>query len=465
MSSSFIQQLLDALVTPYALVAMVVAVVVLELAEHYRPFAWSLFSLCCFTSSLGVFDDEWNGRGPRLVFPLEQLRSLGRPLTIALVALILIIGLIKRGGPMRLSISRPAIYLFVVQVLIFLKTMNAGNMGFALMAIGTFGAVVLMILLGPDRWLQEESNFHFGVRALALVTVVFVLLSAYQAVFDVGAITFPHGRLIGTTDNAQHAAVALALTVPCFMFLIERREFRDIAKIAWIAGLAAVLIALVMTGSRTGGLMALVSILVFFRRRLGKLFLFAIGAGVIAVFVTPYLLQHMGISDSDVGDFYMARGNTRADSWQGMWEKFTADPLFGAPLEGGRPTFAENSWLAVAAVLGLSGLIPLLLFGYETVKMMKWLTVRGRSHPAYALHVSTIVAGLTALFMGSLLECFLLGSLTFPLFALLLFLSLGKNLLESIPAETPEVPRPAEDQTPSAPTRRPGPVKRAIAIR
>jgi len=95
--------------------------------------------------------------------------------------------------------------------------------------------------------------------------------------------------------------------------------------------------------------------------------------------------------------------------------------------------------------------------------------VQARSHPAYDLQVSTVVAGLAALFIGSMLECFLLGSLTFPLFAMLLYLSLGNHLADTMPAEEPEVsqpqPRPPQDQNPSPQPKRLGPVKRSIAIR
>jgi hypothetical protein len=39
-----------------------------------------------------------------------------------------------------------------------------------------------------------------------MVGVIFVIVNAYQALFDVYAITFVHGWFLGTTGNPIHAA-------------------------------------------------------------------------------------------------------------------------------------------------------------------------------------------------------------------------------------------------------------------
>ena len=461
MTSSFIQQLLDAISSPVVLLGILVGFVVIDLAQTSRPLAWLLFSFCCFTATLGRMETEWVGQAPPLVFPLEQIRALGRPLTILLLASLLLISFLTRGAK-SIEIPRPTIYLAAVQVLILLKTAMYGSAGFAAMAGTTFGAVVLMMAMGPARWLTEKDNFYFGVRSLAIVGVIFIVLNLYQAIHSVGPITFPHGRLIGTTSNAQLAALILALTIPGFLYLIECRTVWGVHKISWLVGLALVLLALVLTASRTGALMTVVSFLVFYRRRLGKLFVYALGLIIVASVALPFVFQSLGVESSSAHEMYVARGNTRAGSWSFMLETFLANPLFGAPPEGERLVYGENSWLATAAALGLVGFVPLFLFGYECVKMMLRLTAASRTQQTFALQIDTVVAGLAALLIGSLLEAFLLGSLTFPIFALLLHVSLGTYLVNTMPV--PERPAAPTLQKRADSTKPVGPVKRAISI-
>jgi O-antigen ligase len=287
-----------------------------------------------------------------------------------------------------------------------------------------------MVRLGPSRWLQDDGQFYLAVWAIASVGVLFVIANGYQAFFDLYPITFVHGALLGTTGNPQHAATLLATTVPCFLFLMQAQLQRR-SQIVWAIALVLVLIALFLTASRTGALMGGLAILLFFRRGKSQFIRVAFVVGLILAVLLPILGQSQGAFDTTAATSQLLDlEDSRTYIWRAMWRTFSAHPFFGAPLQGDRLGYGENSWLAVAATLGMIGLIPLFFFGVSCIRLMIKLDQIATHSPMYSLHSNTIIAGLAALLVGSIFEAFLLGTITFPLLALLLYLSLGQYLIE-----------------------------------
>ncbi|WP_414576682.1 O-antigen ligase family protein [Anabaena sp. CCY 9402-a] len=431
MDSDYIHKLFNFLFSPYGILSIFIGLIVLEKARHSTRIRWLLFSLCCYAASLGKFKDKWVEESPPLVFPLQQMRDVGRPLTILLLAVLLLLALQTKNGWRRNVIPQPLIYLALVQVVIFFKIFFYGNIMFALQAAITFGAVMLMVKLGPSRWLQNENNVQLGICSLAMTGVIFVTICTYQGIFNMYAMTFHHGRFLGTTGNPIHASTLLSIIIPCLMFMIEIRRRWDWMKFFWIGFLVVNIYFLFLTGSRTGMLMGITSILLFYRNRIGMFLRFCLFISLILgigfSFVSPDLLTN---NYTFLSNRYVLGENTREGAWQGMWTNFLNYPFFGSPLIGERLGFGESSWLAIAATTGLLGLIPLTMMGLECLKMMLKLHHLGTTKPVYFLHTSTVISGLTALLVGSFGEPFLLANLTFPVIALMFYLSLGKYLLD-----------------------------------
>ncbi|WP_414563554.1 MULTISPECIES: O-antigen ligase family protein [unclassified Anabaena] len=431
MTSDFTSRLLDLIFSPYGLVGIVIGVIVLEQARRSRRLAWLLFSFCCYAASLGKFKDEWIPEPPPLVVPLQQLRDMGRPLTIVLLVLLIVLGMQTRNGWRRTLIPQPIYYLIAFQIAVFAKILLYGDIGFGLLALLTFVALVLMFKLGPSRWLQDEYNFHLGVWSLAMVGAIFAISCAYQGRFNMQAMTFVQGRFLGTTGNAQHAAALLAGTIPNLIFLIESRKKWDWIKALWIAILLLIAYFLFLTGSRTGGIMAVSSILFFYRNRGGSLPRLGLFIGVLSAIVFYFLKTPDAISNNaPESNRFVSGGNTREGAWSGMWSGFRSNPLFGSPLQGDRLVFGENSWLAAGDTTGLVGFIPIVMVGLGCLKMMFELHKLSNRKPNYFLQSSTVIAGLTGLLAGSFSEALLLGNLSFSVFSLLMYLSLGKYLLD-----------------------------------
>jgi hypothetical protein len=425
----FLEQLLDLIISPYGLLGISLSLILILQASPSRPrFHWFLLALCGFSASLSKFSDEFIKEPPPLIFPLQQLRDAGRPLTIVLLGLLLLLAFKTRKGWRHNIIPKPIFYLVLVQAIIFLKTLTYGSLEFAFLSALTFGCLVLMVILGPSRWLQDDRNFQLGAWSVAMVGVIFVIANSYQAAIDLYPIIFVHGWFLGTTGNPQHAATLLTATIPCFLFLLTKPEQPIWVKWFWTVLLGLIALGLMMTSSRTGVLMALTSLLIFYRRRQGLILRLGLTFGVILAVVFSFLDQ--GAASFLLPDKLSSLNNTRGIVWNALWQQFVNNPIVGGPLLGDRLGYGESSWLSAGATLGLLGFIPLVLFGIECLRMIRQLNHLSTRSSGYYFPCSTVIAGLASLLVGSFAEAYLLGTITFSLLVLLIYLVLGNYLLE-----------------------------------
>ncbi|MFM2303432.1 MAG: hypothetical protein RLZZ135_841 [Cyanobacteriota bacterium] len=440
MKKNFIDQLFGLMISPYGLVGLAIGILIVIYASRSRPAGWMLFSLCCFAASLNEAPrSQWIKVIPPLLFPFQQIRSVGRPLAIVLLLLLVILAFMSTDTWRRWILPPPLKYLIVVQGAIVLKTLLYGNLEFSLISGLTFGCLIFVLRMGPGRWLQDDRNFHLAARSLAVAVSIFITINTYQYAIDRYAVTFHQGRFLGTTDNPQQAALLLSSAIPCLIFLSQRTSSSKFIKVMWAMFLIATLFFLFMTGSRMGVLIALTSVILFYRNNGGAWFQFSIGLAVLAVIVTTLLDPALLISSSGVDTVsgrVTSTENTRAVVWTGMWQTFQDNLLFGLPLEQGRMGFGENSWLAAAANLGLIGVIPMVMMGWESLKLMWQLDRLSQRQPHYFFYSSTAIAGIGSLLVGSLFEPFLLGNITFVLLAFLTYLIMGAYLIEVDRART-----------------------------
>jgi hypothetical protein len=403
-------------------------------ADQKRPrLGWFLVALLGFAASLSKFADEFIQEPPPLVFPLQEIRELGRPLTMVLLGLLIVVALKTKNYWRKKIIPQPLVYIVLVQGVIFFKILAYGDLGFAFLSAATFGGVVLMVILGPSRWLQDERNFQLGVWAIAMVGVIFGITNGYQASRDLYAITFVHGWFLGTTGNPHHAAVLMIATLPCLLFLFFHQK-NPWFKALWAGFSGLALFGLLMTASRTGAIMGVVSILIFFRYRGGKFLRIAVIFAVLAALFFPDLAptdaETSGILSNTWNKWGNLDSNTRAGVWSSYWGKFIEYPLFGAPFKGDRLIFGESSWLGVLGSLGLAGALPMLMFAWTSLQMIFKLDRLSKIRPDYYLKCSVVMAGLLSLLVGGISEAYLLGNLTFSILAVFLYLVLGNYLIE-----------------------------------
>lgn len=442
MNKTFLDQLIAFLMTPIGVVGVALGLLMVVQASRSRPTAWFLLSLCCFAASLNTYADYWIRVPPILLFPLQQIRAYGRPLAIVLLILLVILSLSTKPSWRQQVFPKALDYLIAVQTAIVFKTMLYGSLEFAMLSGLTFGGIILMLKRGLGNWLQDDENFNLAVRSIAVSGAIFVVLNTYQFIFNRAAITFVHGRFLGTTGNPQHAAVLLAATIPCLMYLIQGIPKWNFTKVLWGLLLLIVMYFLILTGSRTGVLMGVISVFLFYRANAGAWLQVILVVGILGLLVMPFLEpQTIGANaiDASVSNRFIASDgtNTRGNVSLGLWQTFSENLLFGAPLEaGGRLGFGENSWLSAGATLGLVGFIPMMMMGWESLRLMWQLNLLSKRQPYYFFQCSTVMAGLGSLLIGSFFEAYLLGNITFSLIAFLTYLVMGAYLLEVDRART-----------------------------
>jgi hypothetical protein len=431
----FVNQLVGFIATPLGLMLLGGGLFMLMKANQRSPrLGWFLVAIFGFSASLNKFGNEFIKEAPPLVFPLQQIRELGRPLTIILLVLLIFIAFKSKNIWRQKIIPQPIIYLILVQSVIFFKILVYGNVGFGFLSAATFGGLVLMVIMGPSQWLQNEENFQLGVWAIAMVGVIFGVANGYQALIDKYAITFIHGWFLGTTGNPHHAAILITATIPAFLFLFFHNEKHSPMRWIWAGFLLLAIFGLFMTASRTGTIVAVVSVLIFFRRRGGKLLQIVLIFAVIAAFVLPSFSP----TDLDTSELLSPTASklsdldisTRTGVWGGYWGQFLKYPLFGAPFVGDRLRFGESSWLGVLGSMGLVGAIPMFMFAWSSLQMIFKLDHLSKIRPDYYLKCSFVMSGLLSLLVGGISEAYLLGNLTFSLLAVFLYLVLGNYLIE-----------------------------------
>ncbi len=430
MTPSLLTTFFQILLTPYGLIGILF--IPLVLTSHSKFLPWILFGLCCFTASLGKFDLPFS-TAPSLVFPLEQLRTLGRPLTIMLLGLLSLLTLKTKGQGNQIAIPKAFFYLALVQVIILLKTAFQGNWMFALLNAATLGLIFLITIKGFSLWIYNDNDFYLAVWSLALAGFTFIAVNGFQAVQNLYALTYIGGRFLGTTNNPNMAALVLTSSIPCFLFFIEDNLTRSWLKLLWLLTLTIAMMFLFLTGSRAGVIVAFLAILIFYRQRIWFLIRLCLVIGVILLILQFFFPENsidLTIFQTDtLWERYLLGGNTRSQVSLALWNDFINNPLFGKSFQGDRLSLGESSWLTVAATLGIIGLIPMLLFGVEYLKILVQLYRLSMQKTKYSLAYSLVFSALLSLFIGSFAEAFLLGTLTFPIFTLLLYISLSNYLV------------------------------------
>ena len=392
---------------------------------------------CLFCASLARYADEFV-TAPPLFAPFEMLRSTGRPLTIGLLMLVFIMALSLPKEAGRLKIPIPLYGLIIVQYLIMVKTIYYGSVMFPIFYFVLFFLIVYTLCKGLGNRIKSWENFDQVAGAIALAGAIFVWINSFQGVVGRDAIVFIQGRFSGTTGNPNHAAVFLATVFPALLYAITKSK--NLYIVFWTITALLAFYWLLISGSRTGLIMAVISFLLFFSHKVLYLLIRFIGLGLavsLFFYVFPGLVEFSDVTEVIGWDGMAARLNrkseggldTRAEIWQIQFNYFKRYPIFGAPVSGDRIIFGENSWLGVASQFGWTGLVPMLFFGLGIIYKMINLWKTRIYYKARVNEFSLCFAGLASLMIGSFNEAYLLGNLSFPIMSMILYLILTDTSL------------------------------------
>lgn len=417
------------------ILAVLVTIYTWQAAIREPIIRWSLLALLMYTASLGIYHDESGIPAPPLIPPFQLLRAYGRPISGLLLAFLLTIIIAIAKQP-RKWFPPELNFLLFIQFLAFFKTSTQGDPIIGLSTFAVFIAVLYSFTYGISNWLEKTEDVNWIFYTIGGAVGIFILVCSIQSFFNFYPLFFK--RFLGTTGNPQHAAVLLASGLPV-IYLFYNLIPQKLKFPFWIL-LALALYFLFSTRSRTGFLIAIIGLLFMYKN---EIFERLIPLSIAGIFVMIVYISGLIYVGGSVENFFSedtntyinqqsARGNTREKVWNAQIKSFTHYPIFGKPLRGRKVGYGENSWLAVGAAFGIIGVIPMLFFGLLVIRKIIILDRIRNFHPKLKRHCSAVAGGLSGLLIGAIGEAYLLGTLTFPLMCLILYLVAGEILLFQI---------------------------------
>ena len=239
-------------------------------------FRWLLFSLLCFSFSLGVYDKA-GIEVPSLVPALEMVRSNGRIISVFLLVLLLILLLTssflndrRKDRKFVKLFPLPVKYLIFIRLLIsfkiFIQTSEPEELiKFLLFMI--LIAVIYLLLINSNNTSEAVFNCLLSIN---FSCIVFLLFNSYQFFINKQALFYAGNLFVGSTPNPNHAAFLLSLSLPSTFFILHKifslqahNYIKNLCVLLEIGTLLGTLYFLILTGSRTAVIMAAVVTILF----------------------------------------------------------------------------------------------------------------------------------------------------------------------------------------------------------
>ncbi|MEY3141546.1 MAG: hypothetical protein RLY21_39 [Planctomycetota bacterium] len=416
---------LDALFTPAGFAVAVFGTATLGVLLVSRSGTRLIAAFTIFLLSMMRTDSKWVDN--TLIQPFETIRNYSRPIALALLIIVAIRSLaFSRVGRQKMLMTPAALFLvyqllFISMIGVFVDPVRAG------FAVICYLAALTAFTFGLPALMDEEQDSQSLLKVFALAGLMFIganLLQLgggyYNAVLQ--------GRLAGIAGNAQQmAAVCCAfIAVGCFFFASsESGSWRK-----WFAGVALGILGLFVlwSGSRTGAVCATVTVLAFFRARVGRLALLGIvGGGTFAVAVSVY-------SDSlDIVERFFRGGDTRSEVWASAIADFVDSPIFGQlPITADDGiNFVESTYLRTLALMGSIGGIVLFTVMFSWVSSAVRVWRMGRAVPSLALHADFFIAATAFFVLANAAEGFMMGVLTFFIPFIYAIFAMGAYVLDA----------------------------------
>lgn len=394
-----------------AMCGLAMMVVITDSGRWYA-LTLAIFAICCSTPS-----SKYMPQGPFFA-PLQFMRTWSRPIAfISLLILFACLVRFDRGPRRRLMPASFWMFLFF-QLAGCFRLLLIPNLALRGLSAAVFVILIALVLSGSlAPGLQSLRGSARAVWAVAGCGICFVGCSLFQ--YSMAPYMVQHqGRLFGMTANPNYAAYLLAFTIPSMCYLLIRRKqgiWVTFSSILFGISVPLAALCLLWTGSRGGMLTAIVSLVVFFHRRLGRFAIAAAGCVVVGLFLAPYFADAFGI----VGRFF-GETNTRAAVWQAMLQSIMQNPIFGhisdnANVYSGLNT-GECGLLMSISLFGIVGSIPLwLTFALLGRELLQLYRIR-RAIPETNDLVDLAMAFWCGLFVASLFEAFILSYFTNAMF-------------------------------------------------
>jgi O-antigen ligase len=409
---------LSGLLSPVGLAGALAALILALAALSSRGCRWAMLALALWMTTFGLTAtaEEASLTNHVLWGPLELLRHNGRLLASGMLIVLLLASIFAgRGWRFRL-IAGAAVAFLALEFAYCARLFASGLTVRAASSVAVFLLIFIILSRGVSAWLQEPKHALALLRSVALAGMIFAGVNALQLLINPQNASWD-GRLNGTAGNPQHMAIDTISFLPAILFLLLRKGESKALRAALAGCLGLMAIMLGLTQSRTGALMAVVAVVVMFRRRLGKFLAVAV-IGCIATFVAMLVFPDAPVH----ADRFVSMEDTRSAIWGTLIGEFASHPIFG--IINGEPGIRESSYLSIAARLGIVGLMPMLFMIVLALLGLRKLSGLRQMLGENEFIVDVVTAGLASLAVAALSEGFVLGTLTLQVYMIYLYFAL-----------------------------------------
>lgn len=400
----------------------VVAIPVIALgALLSRRFVVLMLGVLLFLSSIGVARDWMGLILGSWILPLQQARN---------VVFVGLSGLILVGGLMLIS----ATSLSRVSLISWLLLAIGAYQGFAriphegvqagLVSIAFAFATIMPIALILPTLVRSFSEWKVYSQIVAIGMSLFVAACTVQALLDPSRLTTGlEDRFIGVAANPQHVAVFAAGVMTFAAWRIWGEPVRKGLPF-WIALFAGCGVLILLTGSRTGVVMATIGTAALGYRRLGRAVLAAPALALLA-FMSLQVASFLGV------DLPLARlsegGDTRSIAWSSLLAEFMSSPMIGVGMS--ELDKSENSFLYAGASFGIG--MVLLVITLAIALFVQCIAVMRAAQPYRRLRpIADLVLGFNlAYFFGANFEGYIMSRNSAMMVLLMVSATVGCTLI------------------------------------
>ncbi len=388
-----------------------------------RHAVW-LIAVMLFLASIAVAFDYWGIAQPTWLFRLQQYRSE------AYTALGTVLGLVCLTHVSRVRQRGVSIQGFLLLVI----ALYAGFVG--MFQEDPFGGVkttaLVLVTMAPLLYacgmlLEDWEDFIRLLRAIALTNWLWILACLVQIGIDRSEMIVGNEfRFVGMTANPQHAATLLGIlsTVSLWLILSDpHARYRPL----WMGALAANLVLIVWTGSRTGMGMLVVGATMVLYNRFGR----AVLLMPLAALVAYVAFKVAGAADVDLSGSgrLTSTENTRRIVWLNLLRTGIEHPIFGVGRSQTGDT--ENSYLYGFAAYGFGMLLALLLFTFASLlQMVRVRLARPFIPERYRPLVNMILAFNAMFFAGAIFEGYMIARVNATLSMMVIFGAMASRLVQ-----------------------------------
>ena len=214
----------------------------------------------------------------------------------------------------------------------------------------------------------SSGNIQIYFKHISLAAAILGIISTVQMILGL-SIVRGHMRSVGTFENPNALAIFLVLSLPCVMYVIERKLYN---KFFGYLLISLIVSGIVCTVSRKGIITMIMVFIIydFLQRNFKRFIAFSIAGGIAVLILAGSAIFFERFNKEEINDQIQGKWAMTIAGW----EMFKTKPISGLGFKGYFENFGKyfrhsrikkydshNMYITVLANYGLLGFIPFMM--------------------------------------------------------------------------------------------------------